>query len=86
MPSRIEAVKRRLSEREMPGAPRQRWYCSVSLRWKRRLGGGGATSGARAAGLRAGGAWAFPDMRPRRRTSFLWSTLPAAATTTLGIV
>ena len=33
--SRIEAAKRRRSERAMPGAPMQTWYCSVSLRWKR---------------------------------------------------
>ena len=38
--SSSEAAKRRRSEREMPGAPRQRWYCSVSLRWKRSPGGG----------------------------------------------
>ena len=31
----------------MPGAPRQTWYCSVSLRWKRTPGGGVLTSGER---------------------------------------
>ena len=31
----------------MPGAPMQTWYCSVSFCWKRRLGGGGVTSGRR---------------------------------------
>ena len=36
--SSSEAAKRRRSERAIPGAPRQTWYCSVSLRWKRRLG------------------------------------------------
>ena len=40
MPSSSDAAKRRRSERAIPGAPRQRWYCSVSLRWKRRPGGG----------------------------------------------
>ena len=43
-PPRIEsssdAAKRRRSEREMPVAPRQTWYCSVSLRWKRSSGAG----------------------------------------------
>ena len=33
--SSSDAAKRRLSEREIPGAPRHRWYCSVSLRAKR---------------------------------------------------
>ena len=33
-----EAAKRRSSRREMPGALRQTWYCSVSLRWKRTPG------------------------------------------------
>ena len=45
MPPRIEsssdAANRRRSERAMPGAPMQTWYCSVSLRWKRSPGGGG---------------------------------------------
>ena len=36
--SSSDAVKRRRSERAMPGAPMQTWYCSVSLRWKRTLG------------------------------------------------
>src|SRR4029078_5068304 len=43
--SRIDAAKRRRSEREMPGAPRHTWYCSVSLRWTRSPGGGDWTSG-----------------------------------------
>ena len=38
--SSSDAAKRRRSEREMPGAPMQTWYCSVSLRWKRTPGGG----------------------------------------------
>ena len=29
----------------MPGAPRQRWYCSVSFRWKASRGGGAADPG-----------------------------------------
>src|SRR5918999_4823952 len=62
-PSRIEAVNRRLSERAMPGAARQTWYCSVLLLSKRRLGGGGATNGARADAFRVGGSASFSDMR-----------------------
>ena len=34
----------------MPGAPRQTWYCSVSLRWNLSAGGGGWTSGGRTFG------------------------------------
>ena len=48
-------MKRRRSERAMPGAPRQRWYCSVGFAWKTSDGFGGATNGARADGFRAGG-------------------------------
>ena len=39
----------------MPGAPRQRWYCSVFFRWKTRLGGGAMAQAALAAGLRPAG-------------------------------
>src|ERR671931_146616 len=45
--SRIEAAKRRRSERAIPGAPTQTWYCSVSFFAKRRPGGGAFTSGRR---------------------------------------
>ena len=38
------------AEREIPGAARQTWYCSVSLRWKRRPGAGALTSGLRTRG------------------------------------
>jgi hypothetical protein len=67
----------------MPGAARQTWYCSVAFCWKTSEGGGGATSSLRAAGLRAGGAGAFPASRPTSSTRRAWSALPAAATTTL---
>ena len=50
------------SERAIPGAPMQTWYCSVSLRWKRTLGRGGLTSGLRRRGPRAG---AFACLRSR---------------------
>ena len=53
--SRSEAAKRRRSERAIPGAPRQTWYCSVSFRWKRRPGAGASTSGRRTRGPCAGG-------------------------------
>ena len=33
--SSSEAAKRRSSVREIPGAPRQTWYCSVGRRSKR---------------------------------------------------
>ena len=57
IPSSSEAAKRRLSERAIPGAAMQTWYCSVSLRWKRRLGAGGFTSAGRTRGpLRAAAA------------------------------
>src|SRR2546423_1670483 len=55
MPSRSEAAKRRRSERAIPGAPRQRLYCSVSLRAKRSPGGGALTSGGGARGPFCGG-------------------------------
>src|ERR1051326_6077588 len=64
MPSRSDAAKRRRSERAIPGAPRQTLYCSVSLRVKRRPGGGAFTSGGRARGGRpvAGGRAAAPPL------------------------
>ena len=61
--SRSDAVKRRRSERAIPGAPMQTWYCSVFLRWKRMLGRGGRTSGLRSRGPRPAPSpclrWAF---------------------------
>ena len=67
IPSSSDAAKRRLSEREIPGAAMQTWYYSVSLRWKLRLGAGGFTSGGRTRGpFRTGAAalrWAFRSSR-----------------------
>src|SRR3954462_14192996 len=60
-----EAAKRRRSEREMPVAPRQRWYCSVSLRWKRRPGPGIRASGRRARGPARPGAPALAPLQER---------------------
>ena len=80
----MEAVKRRRSERAMPGAPMQTWYCSVSFSWKTTLGGGAATSGGLARAGRAGGAAFLAAIRAQSSTRRSWSTLPAAATTRLG--
>ena len=55
--SRSEAANLRRSERAIPGAATQTWYCSVSFRAKRMPGGGCFTSGDRtpaAAGRRVG--------------------------------
>ena len=60
--SSSDAVKRRRSERAIPGAPMQTWYCSVRLRWKRTLGRGGRTSGLRRRGPLPG---AFACLRSR---------------------
>ncbi len=76
-----EAANRRSSVREMPGALRQTWYCSVSLRLKTTLGGGAATSGGRALGFRAGGGAFFSVIWRQSSTRRSWSTFPAAATT-----
>ena len=70
------------SEREIPGAPRQTWYCSVSLRWKR------------SAGRRRLHEWRADVRLPTPRlaaaleraattssTTCSWSTFPAAAKT-----
>src|SRR5213592_2231177 len=53
--SRIDAAKRRRSERAMPGAPTQTWYCSVFFLVKTSPGGGAfdRTPDARTAGRRA---------------------------------
>ena len=55
MASRMEAANRLRSEREIPVAPRQTWYCSVSFRWKRSPGGGCFTSGLRTDAPACGG-------------------------------
>src|SRR5919202_70111 len=84
IPSRSEAAKRRRSEREIPGAARQKWYCSVSLRWNRRPGGGAFTSGRRTRGpFGVGASSAFICARLSSRSSSSCFTFPAAATTTL---
>ena len=44
-----DAAKRRSSTREIPGALKQTWYCSVSLRWNRTLGRPFTRAGLRAA-------------------------------------
>src|SRR3954453_10555439 len=48
MVSSTRSTKRRSSARAIPGAPRQRWYCSVCFEWKR-------ARGSRAAGAGSGG-------------------------------
>src|SRR3954465_11338919 len=65
MLSRIRSAKRRSSSRAIPGAPRQTWYCSVSLATNRirgassprgpGRGGGGPAGGGRPAGRAGGG-------------------------------
>src|SRR3954464_509249 len=67
IPSSSEAAKRRRSVRAIPGAAMQTWYCSVSLRWKRRLGGGGLTSAGRTFGPLRAGALARRCARTRTR-------------------
>src|SRR3954468_5175003 len=80
--SRMDAAKRRRSERAMPGAATQAWYCSVSFFAKARPGGGDFTSGRRTRGPPPGGrCWLCA--RCSIRISLLCSTLPAAAMTTL---
>ena len=80
--SRIEAAKRRRSVREMPGAPRQTWYCSVSLRWKRRPGFGVCDERRAELGRRASASAPRSSERWTSATSSSWSMFPAAATTT----
>src|SRR5438093_164017 len=53
--SRIDAAKRRRSERAMPGAPTQTWYCSVFFLAKTSPGGGAFTIGRLTRGPPAGG-------------------------------
>src|SRR3954447_12738480 len=62
MLSRTRSAKRRSSSRAMPGAPRQTWYCSVSLAMNRMRGGAAGGAPGRAGGARAGGA--APRGRP----------------------
>ena len=83
MLSRIEAVNRRRSDRAIAGPPMHTWYCSVFLCWNEMLAAGGATSGGRARGFRAGGGAFFAAIRWHMSTSRSWSTFPAAATTRL---
>src|SRR5260221_13591362 len=83
--SRIDAAKRRRSEREIPGAARHTWYCSVSFCWNRSFGAGGVTSGGgtvRASALTAlrGG----EPPRPTRETPPGLVLAPAGATTVSG--
>src|SRR5205807_8248395 len=82
IPSRSEAAKRRRSDRAIPGAPRQRLYCSVSLRAKRRPGGGALTSGGRTRVPFGGASAVRLRAASRSRTNFSWPRFPAAATTT----
>ena len=70
----------------MPGAPRQTWYCSVSLRWKRRRGGGACDERrphvrrvSRRLAVRA-----LERALRRARRAASCSMLPAAATTMFG--
>ena len=83
MPSSSEAANRLRSVREIPGAPRQRWYCSVSLRWKRRPGGGSCAIGRRTCGP----VFAATVLRASKRfssdTSLSCVMFPAAETTML---
>ncbi len=81
--SSSDAVKRRRSERAIPGAPMQTWYCSVRLRWKRTLGRGGLTSGLRRRGPLPGAFACFRSAFWRRATRSSCFRFPAAATTTL---
>src|SRR3954452_21215667 len=80
--SSSDAAKRRRSERAIPGAPMHTWYCSVSLRAKRKPGGGAFTSGRRTRRVDAGGP-CCDCARPSIFTSRLCSMFPAAAITTL---
>src|SRR3954468_7941846 len=61
--SRIDAANRRRSERAMPGAPAQTWYCSVFFFANASPGGGDFTSGRRTRGPPAGGP--APGLRAR---------------------
>src|SRR5437763_1174026 len=79
--SRSDAAKRRRSEREIPGAPMQRWYCSVSFRWKRSPGGGVCPNGRRARGVRRTGASLWRSKRSSSESSRSCVMLPAAETT-----
>jgi hypothetical protein len=80
MLSSTRRAKRRSSSRASPGAPRQTWYCSVSLAKKRRPRGLGV--GRRGQRGRAAAERSMPA-RSTSSTSASWSTEPAAATTTL---
>ena len=68
----------------MPGAPRQRWYCSVSLRWKRSPGGGSCAIGRRTCGVvRAATGAARARSAGASETSLSCVMFPAAETTML---
>ncbi len=74
------STKRRSSARASPGAPRQRWYCSVCFWWKRTVGLPLPFAGV--------GRLASPEpaLQASATSSIRWScsTRPAAATTTFG--
>ena len=61
----------------------QTWYCSVSLRWKRRLGAGAFTSSGRTWGPLRTGSTAFLCAFSSRRCRSSCLRFPAADTTTL---
>ena len=81
--SKTDSAKRRGSVRDMAGAPRHTWNCSVSLRmkkaswralgWRRRGSGGGAVAAP------------APKCRLASSTMRSWRRLPAAATTIDGL-
>ena len=77
--SSTDAANLRSSVRGIPGPLRQTWYCSVSLRRKRRPGEGRRRTGFRAGSFTVG---AEPFLRSSSRlTSCSWRTFPAAAST-----
>src|SRR5438105_10740340 len=59
----------------------QRWYCSVSFRWKRSPGGGVCPNGRRTRGVRRTGASLWRSKRSSSESSRSCVMLPAAETT-----
>jgi len=86
MPSSNDAAKRRRSDRAIPGAPRQTWYCSVSLCWKRRPGGGICAIGRLTCGVVRGVTALRASKRCSSETNLSCVMLPAAETTMLPLV